>query len=60
MANPATTVEVGRERRRVTARQATAEERERLWRRLVEIYPSYATYQSHTDRLIPIVLLEAA
>ena len=60
MANPATTVEVGRERRRVRARPATSEERERLWRRLVEMYPSYATYQSHTDRVIPVVVLEPA
>jgi deazaflavin-dependent oxidoreductase (nitroreductase family) len=57
MANPATTVEVGRDRR---ARQASEEERGRLWPRLVEMYPSYATYQSHTDRLIPIVMLERA
>ena len=60
MANPATTVEVGRERRRVTARQATAEERVRLWPRLVEMYPSYATYQSYTHRVIPDVVLERA
>ena len=60
MANPATAVEVRRERRRVTARQATKEERERLWPRLVEMYPAYATYQSHTDRVIPVVVLERA
>lgn len=60
LANPATTVEVGRERRRVTARQATKEESKRLWPRLVEMYPSYATYQSHTNRIIPVVILEPA
>jgi deazaflavin-dependent oxidoreductase (nitroreductase family) len=60
MANPDTTVEVGRERRRVRARQASEKERERLWPRLVEMYPSYAAYQSHTDRLIPVVILERA
>lgn len=58
MASPGTTVEIGRERRRVRARQASEQERARLWPRLVETYPSYATYQSHTDRLIPVVLLE--
>ncbi len=60
VANPDTTVEVGRERRRVKARQASEKERERFWPRLVEMYPSYATYQSHTDRLIPVVVLEGA
>ena len=42
------------------ARQASEKERERLWPRLVELYPSYATYQNHTDRLIPVVVLEGA
>jgi len=60
VANPDTTVEVGRERRRVKARQASEKERERLWPGLVEMYPSYATYQSHTDRLIPVIVLEGA
>lgn len=60
MANPGTTVEIGRERRRVRARQASEQERARLWPRLVEMYPSYATYQTHTDRLIPVVVLERA
>jgi deazaflavin-dependent oxidoreductase (nitroreductase family) len=60
MANPATTVEVGRERRRVTARRANGEEQQRLWRQLVEMYPSYATYQTHTSRLIPVVVLQPA
>jgi F420H(2)-dependent quinone reductase len=60
MAKPDATVEVGRDRRRVTARQAIQEERVRLWPRLVAMYPPYATYQSHTDRLIPIVVLEPA
>ena len=58
MANPATTVEVGRARRRARARQAVGEERERLWQRLVGMYPAYATYQSHTNRLIPVIVLE--
>jgi deazaflavin-dependent oxidoreductase (nitroreductase family) len=58
LANPETTVEIGRERRRVRARQATEEEHAQLWPRLVEIYPSYATYQTFTTRKIPVVVLE--
>lgn len=54
---PHTTVQVGGERRAVTARQATPEEKRRLWPRLVEMYPDYATYERRTDRDIPVVIL---
>ncbi len=54
---PATEVEVGRERRTVTARVADAEERAELWPRLVEHYPAFASYQARTDREIPVVIL---
>lgn len=57
-ANPDTTVQVGAERRRVHARDATAEERGRLWPLVVDTYPDYATYQERTDREIPLVVLE--
>lgn len=57
-ASPRTTVRVGREVVPVVAREATAEERDRLWPRLVELNPDYATYQAATDRPIPVVILE--
>lgn len=57
-ANPDTTVQVGAERRAVHAREATAEERRRLWPLVVETYSDYATYQERTDREIPLVVLE--
>jgi F420H(2)-dependent quinone reductase len=58
LAAPETDVEVPREgRRRVHARVAEGEERERLWPRVVEIYRPYAGYQRHTDRQIPLVVL---
>ena len=60
MASPETTVEVGRETRRVRARQAGDEERAQLWPRLVEIYKPYESYQTYTDRQIPVVVLEPA
>jgi deazaflavin-dependent oxidoreductase (nitroreductase family) len=56
-AGPATEVEVGSERRTVTARVAGAEERARLWPRLVEHYPAFARYQARTEREIPVVIL---
>jgi deazaflavin-dependent oxidoreductase (nitroreductase family) len=61
MASPDTLVELpGGERRRVRARRAEGEERERWWRRAVDAYGPYEDYQSYTDRQIPVVLLERA
>jgi deazaflavin-dependent oxidoreductase (nitroreductase family) len=51
-------VQVGRERRRVRARDAEGEERERLWAQMVGVYPPYAEYQKKTTRQIPVVVLE--
>jgi deazaflavin-dependent oxidoreductase (nitroreductase family) len=51
-------VQVGKERRRVRARDAEGEERERLWSQMVGIYPTYAEYQKKTTRRIPVVVLE--
>jgi deazaflavin-dependent oxidoreductase (nitroreductase family) len=59
MANPDTTVQVGRERRAVHARVADPEERERLWPVVVKSYHGYADYQARsTGREIPLVILE--
>ena len=60
MANPDTLVELPREKRSVRARQATDEERADLWPRLVDIYSPYESYQTYTDRKIPLVILEHA
>jgi F420H(2)-dependent quinone reductase len=54
---PDTEVELRGERRAVRARVAGPEERERLWPLLVERYPAFATYQSRTEREIPVVVL---
>jgi F420H(2)-dependent quinone reductase len=47
-------------RRRLRPRVADGEERARLWKELVEIYPPYAEYQTYTERQIPVVVLEPA
>ena len=57
-ANPETTVQIRGAHRRVRAREAAGEERERLWKRAVELYPSYAQYQRRTERQIPVVVLD--
>jgi len=59
IANPDTEVQVGRERRAVHARVATAEERKRLWPRAVKSYHGYTDYQKRSKgREIPLVVLE--
>ena len=54
---PDAEVQLGRERRRVTAARATAEERARLWPWLMQRNPAYARYDGRTEREIPIVIL---
>jgi F420H(2)-dependent quinone reductase len=56
--HPETTVQVGSERRKVRARRATPEEKERLWPVVVDVYAPYEEYQRKTDRDIPVILLE--
>lgn len=59
MANPDTTVEVrGRGAVPVRARIADADERARLWPRLVDLYADFAKYAAWTDREIPVVILD--
>jgi len=57
-ANPLAEVTVGRETRKVRARDADGEERERLWRALADLYPGYDRYAQKTSRRIPVVVLE--
>jgi deazaflavin-dependent oxidoreductase (nitroreductase family) len=57
-AHPVTYVQVGAERRRVRAREATAAERPRLWDEADAVWPGYADYRARTDRKIPLVVLE--
>jgi F420H(2)-dependent quinone reductase len=60
-ANPDTLVELAREGKvRVRAREASPEERETLWPRVVDLYKGYAAYQKSTSREIPLVVLERA
>ena len=58
MANPDTQIQVGSSRRKVHARVADAEERKRLWPKVVEVYAGYDDYQRRTEREIPLVILE--
>lgn len=56
--DPTVGVQVKADRFTARARTATAEERPELWRTMTEIWPDYDTYQTKTDREIPVVVLE--
>jgi F420H(2)-dependent quinone reductase len=55
---PTATLRLGRTTRDVVAREATRDERDRLWARVTARAPGYLGYQRRTTRRIPVVLLE--
>lgn len=57
-ADPNVTIQVRNDVRKMTARVAGAQEREVLWSRLVDLYADFASYQTWTDREIPVVICE--
>jgi len=59
-ANPNVDLQVGSERFTAVARPASADEKARLWPKLVAIYPRYEDYQKRTSREIPLVILTRA
>ena len=56
-AHPRVQVEVGTETVPVEATEVTGPERDELWRRFVELRPSFAEYETKTTRLIPMFRL---
>jgi deazaflavin-dependent oxidoreductase (nitroreductase family) len=58
-AQSAAEVEVGGERRPVHGREASAEELDRLWPRLVAANPDYDDYRATAARPIPVFILES-
>ena len=60
VANPGATIEIGTETRRVRARVAEGDERERIWSRQKQEMPGFAEYEQKTSRQIPVVILESA
>jgi deazaflavin-dependent oxidoreductase (nitroreductase family) len=57
-ARPETQIQVLDEQIPVRMTVAEGAERERLWKRMTEVWPDYDAYQRKTDRQIPIVVLE--
>ena len=60
MANPRVEVEIGQEKRTMTVRRASDEEKQRLWPELVKMYADYDQYQARTTRNIPVLVLSPA
>jgi deazaflavin-dependent oxidoreductase (nitroreductase family) len=58
VADPHVSVQVGDETFEALARTATARQKPTLWDLMVSIWPEYATYQTKTEREIPVVVLE--
>ncbi|HEY2371850.1 MAG TPA: nitroreductase family deazaflavin-dependent oxidoreductase [Gaiellaceae bacterium] len=56
--NPEVGVQILGDQFGARARTAEGEERERLWRKMNEIWPHYDEYAKKTDREIPVVVLE--
>jgi deazaflavin-dependent oxidoreductase (nitroreductase family) len=57
VAAPEAEIQVRSEHIRVTARTASDQEKPRLWRIVSEPWPNYHTYQTRTERIIPVVVL---
>jgi deazaflavin-dependent oxidoreductase (nitroreductase family) len=55
--HPRISVEVGATTFSVEATEVTGEERDELWRRLVELRPGFATYETKTSRVFPMFRL---
>jgi deazaflavin-dependent oxidoreductase (nitroreductase family) len=50
-------IEIGREKKAVTAEQLHGAEYEQAWQRIAAEAPSFATYRTKTDREIPVIRL---
>jgi deazaflavin-dependent oxidoreductase (nitroreductase family) len=60
LVNPDVEVQVMGDRFKARARPAGPDEKPALWQVMVAVYPSFAEYQTRTDRQIPVVILERA
>jgi deazaflavin-dependent oxidoreductase (nitroreductase family) len=56
--NPKVHVQIRGDHLDLVARDATDEERKRLWPKLIRMYPPYRNYREATDRVIPLIVCE--
>jgi deazaflavin-dependent oxidoreductase (nitroreductase family) len=55
--SPHASIQIGREAYPVAAVETEGDERERLWRRMADVYKGYDGYARKTTRTIPVVVL---
>ncbi len=58
VAHPEVFIEVGTETMPARARVATGAERDRIWSKQKQDVPTFADYETKTDREIPVVVIE--
>lgn len=58
--HPLVELQDGADKRDYVSRELSGDERARWWERSVAVWPDYATYQTKTDRLIAVFVLEPA
>ena len=58
IADPEVTIEVGTETIPARATVLEGEERDAMWKRIVELMPGFGEYEKKTDRKIPAIALE--
>jgi F420H(2)-dependent quinone reductase len=56
--NPGAQVQIRKDTKNMIARQASADEKAKLWPSLTKMYKGYSDYQKKTSRDIPVVILE--
>lgn len=57
-ANPEVTVQVGDQEATYRARTAEGSERDELYARFVAVHDTFAEYETKTDRVIPVVVMD--
>jgi deazaflavin-dependent oxidoreductase (nitroreductase family) len=58
VAHPTVEIQDGPDRRDYSVRLVDGDERADWWERAVEVWPDYATYQTKTEREIPVFIAE--
>ncbi len=56
-AHPYVELQDGADRRDYAVRELSGEEKHMWWERAIQAWPDYESYQQHTDRDIPVLLL---
>jgi F420H(2)-dependent quinone reductase len=56
--NPHVELQDGATRRDYRAREVSGSEKQTWWERAIQTWPDYATYQTRTERQIPVFVLE--